>query len=411
MILWITEKLGTGPASDPSITDSMVVLDVRDLVDKFGNSAAATLQLIEQGINQLKLGKKVVVCCDYGLSRSNAIAAGILSRYKGISLDQAIKEIIHSIGAQDIKLEPLRSVRAALQDGIESLSENELRVLLTGGTGFIGQTLLPVLSKRHYTFAPSRNEMDIAASAMALDLIVKEKRINCIIHLANPRVYTSNPAIGETLILLRNVLDVCRENSIRLIYPSSWEVYSAYRTPELIANESLPLLPKGPYGETKMLCENLITHHCRLYGLKCGLLRSSPLYGKASDRPKFIYNFINKARNNEHIKTHRYLNGDPKLDLLHVDDFVSAVVAAVETNFMGVLNIGAGLAISTREVAEWIVNRTNSKSTVDFQLIEDYASNITMDITSAHKTLAWQPTVSWKAGIGQLLENAANRLV
>jgi UDP-glucuronate decarboxylase len=409
MIHWISEVLGTAPASDQTITDGVAVLDVRDLVDKFGNSPKATKEKIEQGISLLKQGKKVVVCCDYGISRSNAIAAGIISCFKGINLNQAIKEVVDSTGVHEIKVEPLRSVRNALEGELASIIDDESRVLLTGGTGFIGQTLLRKLSKRHYVVAPTRNEVDLTAGTLALDLLVKEDRVNCIVHWANPRVYTSNHAMGETLTLLHNVLDVCRENNIRLIYPSGWEVYSGYRTCEMIADENLPLLPKGPYGETKLLCEKLIEHHRRLYGLKCAMLRSSPLYGEAGDRPKFLYNFIGKARKNEPIKTHRYLNGDPKLDLLYVGDFVTAVVAAIETNFVGTLNIGTGRAVSTREVAEWIVSKIASSSTVDSQIIEDYVANITMDISLAHKLLAWQPTMTWEKGLGRLLESLAKR--
>ena len=215
--------------------------------------------------------------------------------------------------------------------------------------------------------------------------------------------------MGEMLSMLRNVLEVCKENNIRLIYPSGWEVYSAYRASDLIANENLPVFPKGPYGEAKLLCENLIEHHRKLYGLECGLLRSSPLYGEASDRPKFIYNFIGKALKNEPITTHQYINGAPQMDLLHVDDFVSAVVAAIETNFVGAVNIGAGRVVSTREVAEWIVRKTGSGSTVESRIIEDYVANITMDISLAKKRLSWQPAVAWEVGLSRLLERIVSQ--
>ena len=411
MIRWISEKLGTAPALDQSITNDVIMLDVRDLVDKFGNSPAATKDKIDQGLTLLRQGKKIVVCCDYGISRSNAIAAGILSLFNEISLDQAIKEVIRATGEQEIKLEPLRSVRAALQDGVASITDGAPRILLTGGSGFIGQVLFRELAKQHYVVAPTRNEVDIIAGALELDLLVKEHRINGIVHLANPRVYTSNRAMGEMLTLLRNVLEVCRENSVRLIYPSSWEVYSAYRAMDIIADESLPLFPKGPYGEAKLLCENLIEHHRKLYGLECGLLRSSPLYGEASDRPKFIYNFIGKALKNEPFKTHCYLNGDPKLDLLHVDDFVSAIVSAITTNFVGSLNIGSGCSVSTREVAEWIVSKMGSRSTVETRNIEDYAANIIMDTALAKKIIGWHPVVRWSVGISQLIEKSSRSLM
>jgi len=401
MINWINEMLGTASASDQCLTGDLAVLDVRDLVDKSGNSPADTKKKIDQGIDMMEQGKRVVVCCDYGISRSNAIAAGILSLSRGISLDKAIGEVIHATGVQSIKLEPLRSVRNALQASSVGVADSSLRVLITGGAGFIGQLLFSELSN---VVAPSRTQVDLTAGALALDLLVKEHGINCIVHLANPHVYTSNYAMGETLTMLSNVLDVCRENDIRLIYPSSWGAYSAYRTSELFADNNLPIFPKGPYGETKMLCEALINHHRNLYALRCGLLRSSPLYGETSDRPKFIYSFISKAKRNEPIKTHRYINGEPKLDLLYVGDFVSAIVAAIEIHFTGTLNIGSGHVVSTREIAEWLVNKMGSSSTIDYRNIEDYVANITMDVSLARKVLAWRPTLTWEMGFGRLLE-------
>jgi UDP-glucuronate decarboxylase len=223
-------------------------------------------------------------------------------------------------------------------------------------------------------------------------------------------VYTSNRAIGETLVLLRNVLDVCRENKTRLIYPSNGEVYSAYRTSEIIANEHLPLFPRGPNGETKFLCENLIEIYRKLHGLQCGILRSATIYSDTGDRPKFLYNFISKARRNEPIRTHCYLNGYPKIDLLYVDDFVSALTSVIESGFAGTLNIGSGHAVSTREVAEAIVKKTDSHSIIDGLNIDDYTANITMDITSAYEVLAWQPNISWETGIDRLLGVARHKV-
>ena len=404
MIRWINDHLGTAPASDPSIAGDMVVLDVRDLVDKFGNSPTAVKEKIEQGVALMAQRKRVVVCCDYGISRSNAIAAGILSLFRGIKLEQAVKEVVQAVGVQEIKLEPLRSVRNALQEDEGNAGDSAPRILITGGSGFVGRNLLRKMSKRFYVVAPSREEADIAMGALPLDLQVKEHRINCVVHLANPRVYTSNQAFGESLAMLRNVLAVCRENSIRLIYPSNWEVYSGYRTCGIVAGDGLPLFPKGPYGEMKMFCENLIHHHRTLYGLKCGILRSSSLYGENGDRPKFIYNFIEKAQKNEPIRTHVYWNGVPKLDLLYVGDFVSALIAAIERDFAGTLNIGTGRSVSTREIAESIIRRTGSDSSVDSIAVRDYTANITMDVAAAHEVLAWQPAIAWEEGIGRLIE-------
>ena len=112
--------------------------------------------------------------------------------------------------------------------------------------------------------------------------------------------------------MLKNVLDVCRANRVKLIYPSGWEVYSGYRSEKLLASEALPRLPKGPYGEAKYLSEIFIENHHRNHGINYAIIRSAPVYG-GGDRPKFIYNFIEKALRGDPILAHRYLNGPPSI--------------------------------------------------------------------------------------------------
>jgi nucleoside-diphosphate-sugar epimerase len=405
MIRWITEALGTAAFTDPEIDAALAVVDVRDLVDKHGNPADATREKIEQGVALLRQGRRLVVCCDYGISRSNAVAAGVLSRLDGVSLEAAVHRVMKATGELEIKLEPLRSVRAALATGAEPRDAGAPRVLITGGAGFVGGRLRAALGDALFHCAPSRREADLVAGALELDLLVKEHRINCIVHLANPRVYTSNKALGETVTMLRNTLEVCRDNDLRLVYPSGWEVYSGYRGNELLANEAVPPLPKGPYGEAKGLCEYLIELHRAHYGLRCAILRSSPLYGVSSDRPKFIYNFLAKALRGETIRTHRYLNGDPRLDLLFVDDFVAALSLAVRVGFVGTLNIGSEQTVSTREIAEWIVHQCGSTSRVESQQIEDYAPNIAMNHERARRALGWSPRTTWQVGLAEIIRS------
>ncbi len=405
MIRWITDTLGTAAFTDPAVKSVDRVLDVRDLVDKRGNTAFATREKIDQGVALLRQGYRLVICCDYGISRSNAIAAGVLSQFSAISLVEAVQRVIRATGEHEIKLEPLSSVRSALLGGVAETNFGAPRLLLTGGSGFIGGRLRAALGEKFFWIAPKRNEADLAAGALGLDLLVKEHSIDCIVHLANPRIYTSSRAMGETVTLLRNALEVCRENHIRLIYPSGWEVYSGFRACDFLVDEGAPLYPKGPYGETKMLCEGLIELYRKQYGLRCAILRSSPLYGESSDRPKFLHNFLSKARAGETIRTHRYLNGDPKLDFLHVDDFVAAIVAAIERNFFGTLNIGSGQLVSTREVAEWIVRECSSNSDIESRAIEDRVANIAMDHRRAGMEIGWCPTINWQDGMAAIVQS------
>jgi nucleoside-diphosphate-sugar epimerase len=404
VIRWITDSIGTAAATSAELDDSMASLDVRDLVDKGGNPADGVKEKIDQGLTVLREGKRVVVLCDYGISRSNAIAAGILSRHESLSLEEAVTRVRDVTGEEEIKLEVLGAVRDALDEGSDPVvPPADPRVLITGGRGFVGAALLRELPDSAFTIAPSRDECDLLSGSVALDLLAQTHRVNRIVHLANPRVYTSTKAIGEAVTMLRNALDVARQHGATLIYLSSWEVFSGYRSDELVADETLPIQAKGPYGEAKMLCEQLLTHFRKHYGVECVILRSPPVYGPGSDRPKFIHTFIDKAQRGESIATHRYRNGPPKLDLLHVDDLARGLAMATTRGHGDDLHFGSGRLLSTHEVAQAIVSELDSPSTVTSQAIDDYAPNIRMDHTRATHQLGWRPTVSFDRGLSDLL--------
>jgi nucleoside-diphosphate-sugar epimerase len=177
-----------------------------------------------------------------------------------------------------------------------------------------------------------------------------------------------------------------------VVYLSSWEVFSGYAG-DLLVDETVPVLAKGPYGDTKVLSEQLIENFKRTHGLECVVVRSSPVYGADSDRPKFIYNFAAKAEAGEKIVTHRYLNGDAALDLLHIDDLADALVKVLSQPVNGVLHVGTGELTSTFEIAQFLVRTLKSNSEVAQSEIETYTARIAMNIAKASKQLNWKPRV------------------
>ena len=405
-IRWITPDLGTGPALLVRQEADMNIIDVRDLVDKAGNRSEAVRQKIIEGCDSLRAGKKTVVCCDYGISRSNAVAVGILAMHEAIPFEAAVRRVLEATGEKEIKVDPLQAVRRALGVDKKQNQHQKRRVLVTGGSGTLGKPVSQKLAQSFEVFSPDRKELDLQLGSTQLDLLVGEDQIDCIVHLANPRVFTSNIALGNTLTMLRNVLDVCVARDIKLIYLSSFEVYSGYRTGHILADEALPLLPKGPYGETKYLSEMLIEHCRRTQRLRCTMLRSSPTYGIGSERPKFIYNFFDKIKRTQRIVTHRYNNGEPALDLLYIDDLVSAVVNAVGSDFSGNLNIGTGVTTSTAEIAKVLSDMYGTKIDIDSTLISGDTACIAMDASLAREKLGWQARIGVKDG----LQNIFNKL-
>ena len=402
-VRWITPLLGTAPFSAVCGEKDISLVDVRELVDKAGNTPEAILRKIEQGVDALRQGKKTVICCDYGVSRSNAIAAGVLSLFQAIPLDAGLRRVQETTGEFQVKLDLLMGVREALGVPRSSPCSGKRRALLiTGGSGFLGRALCSALQDDFRIIAPRSDELDLTLGTTALDLLVAEENAQWIVHLANPRIYTSNQAMGQTLTMLRNVLEVCQHRDIPLLYPSHWEVYSGY-TGTFFVDESTHPLPNGPYGETKYLAEMLIKHFRQKNGLRCALLRSSPVYGTGSDRPKFLNNFVQKAMQSSEIITHRYANGEPLLDLLHVSDLVEAFVLVLKSGFEGELNLGTGILTSTRQVAEMIRRMKSSSSNIGQTFIRSKVASIAMDTRKATHEILWKPKVSLIKGIEEFI--------
>lgn len=402
-IRWITSLLGTAPAEEVRGLPGLYIVDVRDLVDKSGNRPEAVRDKIMDGVRHLQAGGKIVVACDYGISRSNAVAAGILAVFDKIPFYAAVRRVMEATGEYEIKSDPLNAVRQAIEtDADRPQSKGTRTILVTGARGTIGVAACRRLAERFAVVAPARDELDIELGSTQLALWVAEHKVDCIVHLANPRVYTSNVALGKTLTMLRNVLDVCVSQDINLVYPSSWETYSGYAG-VMQVDEAVPAFPRGPYGETKYLTELLIQHWQRTTSLRCSILRSSPVYGPGSPQPKFIYNFIEKAKCAETIVTHQYRNGEPALDLLFIDDLVDVLVRAVEKKHEGAVNIGTGVATSTRVVAEMLRKIIGGSSRIEQTLIDANAASIAMNTAKARKALGWKPTVTLEEGLTRLL--------
>jgi nucleoside-diphosphate-sugar epimerase len=403
-VRWITTLIGTAAANEvmSALTD-IDIIDVRDLVDKAGNHGSIIREKVNQGVVLVSAGKRIIICCDHGISRSNAIATGILALASKLTFDEALKQVQEATGEQEIKLEPLNSVREAL--GFHNsivLKTNKPAVLITGSQGFLGSALCTALSNEFRVVSPTRSQIDIETGRTQLDLLVGEKNISSIVHLANPRIFTSNIAMGQSITMMRNIIDVCISKNISLIYLSSSEIYSGYAG-VLHASESTPAFPSGPYGETKYLVEALIEHCRRTKGLKCTLLRSSPVYGKGEGKPRFLYNFIRKAQHNQEIITHCYNNGDPSLDLLHVDDLISALVATLRSGILDTINLGTGVLHSTLEIARILRDCMSSTSPISQIAIDSSFASVSMNWGRANAMLNWQPTISLEKGIERLL--------
>lgn len=413
MIRWITAVLGTAPYRTAQAAQDVYRLDVRELLDREGNSPVLVHKVVEEGIRQLKEGRKVVVCCEHGMSRSNAIAAGILAAHEDIPLEVAIRRVLRATGEDSIRLEVLSTLRVALLPLAEHPARNiRPRIFVTGASGMIGTRLCsePLPAGIAALLHTPSESLDLRRDAVPLDLTVREQGIDVIVHLAHPRVCTTNRALGEAVCMLKNVLDVCRENSTRLVYASSCEIYSGHEG-TIVADERLAPRPATTLGMTKQLCENLLNIYRLESGLKATVLRFTTIYGGSTRRPAFLWDFIEKAITNEEIKTHRSSAGCPTVDLIHVSDVCRAVFTTAGAAIDGDFNLGGGHSVSTDEIARQVIEFAGSSSWVTQIPIERRLCNLTAEFRRATEMFGWVPEVSLREGITRLLAEVGTKNV
>jgi UDP-glucuronate decarboxylase len=409
---WLTSEIATGAYekvinNTPEMCD--LIFDVRDLVDKSGNSLAYIGRKIDDGVEFLRKKKRIVVCCDYGMSRSNSIAVGIMMKFYDIDFSSAVNLLKQTVDEEDVKVEMLNTVYSALFTATNEPKDRK-NILMTGGSGFLGREVIKIVEKKQQVFSPGSKEINLLTDVLSLDLQVKKFNIDTIAHLANPKIFTTNKSLGDTLVMLKNILDVCRINNVKLVFLSGWEIYSAYISTGLYADEQLPANAKGTYGETKWLCEELIRQYAVNYDLKYQIIRSGPVYGASGEKPKFIYNFIEKASSDKEIITHRYKNGFPTLDLIYITDFAEIISKCIESDYNGELNIGSGTPLSTNDIAHLIKKKLNSKSVISFAEIDEFAPNIIMNASAIERIFNWRPKVTIETGLEQVINEYKSRL-
>lgn len=403
MISWITDKLGTASyyyyESVRDKTDAVAV-DIRELTDKEGNTASLTREKIQTILRRLQDGEKVIICCDKGISRSNAIAVGVLIA-TGMPYEKALQLVIDKVGASDINLGLLHDIRSFQEPKAhQKISTN---ILVTGATGFIGQALTKALKAEHKLCCPSHQELDLGRDLPLLDLYINKNKLGFVVHLAHPRLHNNVSAMAESTAIMKNILEVCRLNGLGLLYLSGLVVFSGYNSASpLKANSSLQPWPRGTYGESKSLCEELIRLYQKNYGLEVIILRPAALYGKGMDRATFVSKFFESATKGETIHTHEYNNGLPVFDFIYIDDLIEVIQLALQKRPKIPLNIGTGKGTSTYALAQAVARTAGSPSKVETLRIYDDTYKIIVDPAEAEKHLGWRAKIDLDVGLKEL---------
>lgn len=303
-----------------------------------------------------------------------------------------------------------------------------MRVIITGGAGFIGSHITDRLVEEGYQVCvidnlstgsiknlnPKVQFYQIDICSPHIDVVFKRFRPNVTFHLAAQIDVNKSLKLplydGNTNILGSiNIFDNCIKYKVeKVIYASSAAVYGE---PQYLGiDEEHPVLPLSFYGLSKFVAEQYLTTYARLYDLKYTIIRYANVYGPrqiSTGEAGVISIFIDHLLKDNTPTI--YGDGSQTRDFIYVKDVVDANIKALRCNENSTINIGTSYPTSIKDLLQCI-------STLSAKIsYPNYAPTRYGDIHSCHlntnkayQYLNWKPVFSLKQGLYETISYYEN---
>ena len=293
-------------------------------------------------------------------------------------------------------------MRKQLVDKPHATKMKRKKIIVTGGSGDLGQSLIPKLVSNGFdcisiSRKSSRNKLvknikcDIT-NFRKLNLVINKFKPDIIIHLAgltgniacetNPKKAFLTNVFG-TLNILKSSIKL----KPKIIFISTGEIYG--KTKNKVNENALPK-PVNIYGITKMLSENLILNYSTDYKTPAVILRFSYCYDENFTKRGFSSMF-KKAISGEKIQI---FGGDQILDLLHFDDAVHAILKSITYNKTEIFNIGSGKSQSLISIINKLKKIMNNDINYDILPYRGFeVRTCKLNINKAKKNLKFKPSI------------------
>ncbi len=289
------------------------------------------------------------------------------------------------------------------------------RVLITGGTGFIGQNVVNELIKRGYEvhslvyppFAPEQKglfqyEMNLMDTD-AVRTFLQEHKFENLIHLAwyvGKGCHSSNLNMDwtiATLQLLKDFHENCGKKFVGAGTISEYEYKYGY-----LIEEQTPTDPQTMYGNSKNAIYNIAKVYCKQNGIDFKWPRIFNLYGPSEKPQRLMPSVINSCIKGEDVKV-----SDCKKfqDYLHVEDTARGIVDVFESNIQGAINICSGSPIQLRAIVEKIAELTNFKGKILWGAVPAaFGDELVTGNNEKLKSLGWKQRYTLEEGLKQTIE-------
>ncbi len=301
------------------------------------------------------------------------------------------------------------------------------RVMVTGGSGFIGSFLCErlladgaeVLCVDNFFTGARENVAHLLPNPMfelmrhdvTFPLYVEVDEIYNLACPASPIHYQYDP-VQTTKTSVHgaiNMLGLAKRLKAKILQASTSEVYgnpTVHPQTEDYWGNVNPIGPRSCYDEGKRCAETLFFDYHRQHGTQIKVARIFNTYGPRMhpNDGRVVSNFIMQALKGEAITL--YGDGSQTRSFCYVDDLVDGLVRLMHTgdDVTGPINLGNPAEFSIRQLAELVIELTGSSSSIEFRpLPQDDPQQRKPDITRARDTLNWTPTEPLRDGLARTI--------
>jgi UDP-glucuronate decarboxylase len=298
-----------------------------------------------------------------------------------------------------------------------------MRILVTGGAGFVGSHLSERLldaghevvvvdnyftgSKDNLAHLLGNPRFEILRHDVTFPLYVEVDAIYNLASPASPIHYQHDPVQTTKTNVMGaiNMLGLAKRLRVPILQASTSEVYGdpeVHPQTEDYWGKVNPIGPRACYDEAKRVAETLFFDYHRQHGLDIRVARIFNTYGPrmAADDGRVVSNFIVQALRGDALTI--YGDGSQTRSFCYVDDLVTGLIALMDNTSgeVGPVNLGNPGEFTMKELADLVLEHTGSKSTIEFlPLPQDDPRQRQPDISKAKKILGWEPTIALKDGL------------
>lgn len=302
------------------------------------------------------------------------------------------------------------------------------RILITGGAGFIGSHLCETLldegndvicldnyftgSKKNIVHLLDNHYFELVRHDIISPYFAEVDEIYNLACPASPIHYQYNPikTLKTSLMGSINMLGLAKRVKAKVLQASTSEVYGdpeIHPQPETYRGNVNPIGPRACYDEGKRAAETVFFDYHRQNNVKIKVIRIFNTYGPRMhpNDGRVVSNFIVQALKNKDITI--YGNGLQTRSFQYVDDLVDGMTKMMKSpcGFAGPVNLGNPEEFKIIELAEKVINMTNSKSKIIYlDLPQDDPLQRKPIIDLARKELNWEPKVKLEQGLTKTID-------